>query len=251
MAHVKESRQNNCHWICCSSIRQSFKVKFLTVTFLCTSGRTYGGVQNRRKNKDITVYTDTQYTFSTLHVFAQQWKNRGMVTSTGKPITHKDLILQLLDAIQLPRKVTICKCAAHISGKDFISIGNQKADEEAKRAAASLIKVDDIYTTEVMPTHIDHDILRDMHNSSPETEKNMWRTKGATQTEAGIWKSLDNKPILPNVARWENEAVNIYATRWHCFSLGNHLCALCSGKRSGREPGNEIHIVSPRRALER
>ena len=52
--------------------------------------------------------------------------------STGKPIIHEDLILQLLDAIQLPRKVAICKCAAHASGKDFISMGNKKADEEAK-----------------------------------------------------------------------------------------------------------------------
>ena len=72
------------------------------------------------------MYTDSQYAFSTLHVFAQQWKNRGIVTSTGKPITRKDLILQLLDAIQLPRKVAICKCAAHASGKDFISVGNIK-----------------------------------------------------------------------------------------------------------------------------
>ena len=67
-----------------------------------------------------------------LTFFAQQWKNRGMVMSTGKPIIHEDLILQLLDAIQLPRKVAICKCAAHASGKDFISMGNKKADEEAK-----------------------------------------------------------------------------------------------------------------------
>ena len=79
--------------------------------------------------------------------------------SMGKPITHKDLILQQLDAIQLPRKVAIRKCAAHL--------------EEANRAAASMNTVDDIYTTKITPTHIDHDILRDMQNSSPETEKNV------------------------------------------------------------------------------
>lgn len=45
------------------------------------------------KGKIVNIYTDSQYAFSTLHVFAQQWKNRGMVTSTGKPITHKYLIL--------------------------------------------------------------------------------------------------------------------------------------------------------------
>ena len=126
-----------------------------------------------------------------------------MVTSTGKPITHKDLILQLLDAIQLPRKVAIYKCAAHASGKDFISMGNKKADEEAKRAAAPTNTVDGVYTTEITPTHIDHDISRDMQNNSPKTEKNMWRNNGATQTEAGIKNSLEGKPILTkNVFRF-------------------------------------------------
>ncbi|KAL6473793.1 hypothetical protein MHYP_G00173540 [Metynnis hypsauchen] len=27
-------------------------------------------------NKSVTIYTDSQYAFSTIHVFAQQWKNR-------------------------------------------------------------------------------------------------------------------------------------------------------------------------------
>ena len=54
--------------------------------------------------KKITIYTGSQYMFSTVHVFAQQWKNRGMVTSTGKPINHQQLILHLLDATMLPNK---------------------------------------------------------------------------------------------------------------------------------------------------
>lgn len=42
------------------------------------------------KNKDVTIYTDSQYAFATVHTFAQYWKNRGMITSTGKPVTHRD-----------------------------------------------------------------------------------------------------------------------------------------------------------------
>ena len=39
-------------------------------------------------------------------------------------------------------------------------MGNQKADREAKRVAATQQNIDDIYTAEIMPTHIDHLRLR-------------------------------------------------------------------------------------------
>ncbi len=58
-----------------------------------------------------------------------------MITSTGKPITHTDIILQLLDAVLLPLKVAVCKCTVHTTGTDPVSVGNRRADEEAKRAA--------------------------------------------------------------------------------------------------------------------
>ena len=58
-----------------------------------------------------------------------------MTTSTGKCIYHKDLILVLLDAVQLPAKAAIYKCAAHKKNTDAVSIGNRKTDEEAKKAA--------------------------------------------------------------------------------------------------------------------
>lgn len=65
------------------------------------------------EGKWVNIYTDSAYAFSTVHVFAAQWRNRGMVTSTGKPILHKDLILNLLGAVLLSKAIAICKCAAH------------------------------------------------------------------------------------------------------------------------------------------
>jgi len=41
----------------------------------------------------------------------------------------------LIDAIQLPKKIAIFKCAAHTHNTDPVSKENQKADEEAKKAA--------------------------------------------------------------------------------------------------------------------
>ncbi len=47
---------------------------------------------------------------------------------------------KLLEAILLPDKVAICKCAAHTNDKSFISTGNVRADAAAKAAAAQETK---------------------------------------------------------------------------------------------------------------
>lgn len=128
--------------------------------------------------KRVIVYTDSAYAFNTLHVFAQQWKNRGMIISTGKSILHTNLILTLLKAVRLPLEIAVCKCAAHTTGTDLVTQGNRKADEEAKAAAARQ-DYQDIYTA---------DILKDMQQSSPEPEKQFWANKVSTLSENELWK---------------------------------------------------------------
>ena len=83
-------------------------------------------------DKEVTIYTDSQYAYATTHTFAQHWKNRGMITSTGKPVTLAKLLTELLQAVQLPKQLAICKCAAHTKGTDEISKGNAFADKIAK-----------------------------------------------------------------------------------------------------------------------
>lgn len=65
------------------------------------------------KGKEVTIYTDSQYAFATVHLFCQQWKNRRFKTSTGKPVTYAELLKPLLEAVLLPKAVAICKCEAH------------------------------------------------------------------------------------------------------------------------------------------
>lgn len=48
---------------------------------------------------------------------------------------------ELLDAIHLPKTVAICKCAAHTSEQDDISLGHAFADRTAKAAATGEIEV--------------------------------------------------------------------------------------------------------------
>ncbi len=60
--------------------------------------------------------------------------------SDGHPILNAALVSKLLEAILLPDKVAICKCAAHTNDKSFISTGNVRADAAAKAAAAQETK---------------------------------------------------------------------------------------------------------------
>ncbi|KAM4631654.1 uncharacterized protein O3C94_002137 isoform 1-T1 [Discoglossus pictus] len=148
----------------------------------------------------VNIYTDSQYAFSTVHIFAQLWKNRGMVTSTGRQVTHKQLLLQLLEAIQLPLKIAVCKCVAHTTTKDAISIGNGRADTAAKQAAQTgkiHIFLLHSYTSVYFVNHIDKSILQQLQANAPSQEKTYWLKKGSKLNADNIYESLEGKPILP------------------------------------------------------
>ena len=54
------------------------------------------------KGKKVTIYTDSQYAFATLHVFCKQWQQRGMKTSTGNTfadISAKAAAMKTLEQI--------------------------------------------------------------------------------------------------------------------------------------------------------
>ena len=104
-------------------------------------------------------------------MFAQQWKNRGVVTSTGISINHKDLILALSDAIQLPAKVAICKCAAHTKNTDPVSKGNTKAEKGAKKAAQ--LPAENLLSEQETHIEINHHVLCDMQKAAPQRQRQM------------------------------------------------------------------------------
>jgi hypothetical protein len=58
-----------------------------------------------------------------------------MLTTTGPPITHAHDILALLDAVLLPKEVSVIHCKCHQKREDKITKGNKAADEAAKQAA--------------------------------------------------------------------------------------------------------------------
>jgi ribonuclease HI len=59
------------------------------------------------KEQRVNIYTDSKYAFLILHAHAAIWKERGMLTTTGSPIKHACDILALLDAVLLPKEVSL------------------------------------------------------------------------------------------------------------------------------------------------
>ncbi|KAL0149321.1 hypothetical protein M9458_055359, partial [Cirrhinus mrigala] len=70
------------------------------------------------KDQCVTIYTDSRYAFGMTHDFGPLWKHRKLLKSDGRPILNAHLVAELLEAILLPEKIAICKCAAHTNQKD-------------------------------------------------------------------------------------------------------------------------------------
>jgi ribonuclease HI len=87
------------------------------------------------KDQRVNIYIDSKYTFLILHTHAGIWKERRMLITTGSPIKHAHDIIVLLDAVLLPKKVSVTHCRGHQKGEDKIAKGNKVTDEAAKWAA--------------------------------------------------------------------------------------------------------------------
>ncbi len=135
------------------------------------------------------------YAFGVTHDFGALWKHRNFLKSDGHPILNAALVAKLLEAILLPDKVAICKCAAHTNDKSFISTGNARADAAAKAAAAQETKE----TTCALVSVTNPDIspcLQSMQTFSTGAEKQQWRSSGCS-LQRGVWMSVDDIPCLP------------------------------------------------------
>jgi ribonuclease HI len=82
------------------------------------------------KEQTVNIYTDSKYAFLILYAHAAIWKERGMLTTTGSPIKHACDILALLDAVLLPKEVSVIHCKGHQKGEDKITKGNKDASGE-------------------------------------------------------------------------------------------------------------------------
>ncbi|XP_053446530.1 uncharacterized protein LOC128585432 [Nycticebus coucang] len=94
--------------------------------------------------KNVNTYTDSRYAFATAHIHGAIYRQRGLLTSAGKDIKNKKEILDLLEAIHLPKKVAIIHCPGHQKGASSIATGNRRADLAAKQAAQGIPTFSDL-----------------------------------------------------------------------------------------------------------
>lgn len=87
------------------------------------------------KDKVCNIFTDSRYAFDVCHATGRLWKERGFITATGKKIVHGELIKELIEAVELPKAVSIIHCRGHQKGMDPVVKGNRTADQAAREAA--------------------------------------------------------------------------------------------------------------------
>ncbi|RMC20512.1 hypothetical protein DUI87_01363 [Hirundo rustica rustica] len=90
------------------------------------------------KGKRVNVWTDSKYAFGVVHVHGALWKERGLLTSQGSTIKHRDEILLLLEAVREPEAVAVMHVPGHRKEDGKIYQGNRLADKTAKRVAKEI-----------------------------------------------------------------------------------------------------------------
>ena len=70
----------------------------------------------RAKGKRITIFTDSRYAFGMVHIQGPIYWERGFLTAEGKEIKNLPEIRRLLEAVQMPRAVSIVHIPGHQKG---------------------------------------------------------------------------------------------------------------------------------------
>ena len=71
------------------------------------------GALKLAKGKKVNIYTDSRYAFATIHVHGAIYKERGLLTATGKEIKNKEEILLLVEAVWKPAEVAVMHSNGH------------------------------------------------------------------------------------------------------------------------------------------
>ena len=93
-------------------------------------------VLEQAKGKRVTIFMDSQYTFSTVHIQGPIYQERGFRTPERKEVKNLPEIHRLLKTVQLPWEVTIVHVPSHQKGEDPRAWGNQAADVATQEVAS-------------------------------------------------------------------------------------------------------------------
>uniref|UniRef100_A0A8C5M840 Uncharacterized protein n=1 Tax=Leptobrachium leishanense TaxID=445787 RepID=A0A8C5M840_9ANUR len=140
------------------------------------------------KDLPVTIYTDSRYAFGVVHDFGALWHRRGFTTA-GRPISHSDLISDLLSAILLPSRLAVVKCKGHDPVDSFVSRGNHFADAKSKAAALSsptisLVPHPPIVTCYLSPFLLPQKwMLKELQAGATEADVYHWASEGLVKSQ--------------------------------------------------------------------
>jgi ribonuclease HI len=89
----------------------------------------------RAEGKRVNIYTDNRYAFGTIHVHGAIYRERGFHTAEEKGLKNLAKVQRLLIAVEKPKAVAVMYAPGHQSTKTPEAVGNNRADQEARRAA--------------------------------------------------------------------------------------------------------------------
>uniref|UniRef100_A0A8C5WJC5 ribonuclease H n=1 Tax=Leptobrachium leishanense TaxID=445787 RepID=A0A8C5WJC5_9ANUR len=141
------------------------------------------------KDLPVTIYTDSRYAFGVVHDFGALWHRRGFTTADGHPISHSDLISDLLSAILLPSRLAVVKCKGHDPVDSFVSRGNHFADATSKAAALSsptisLVLHPPIVTCYLSPFLLPQKkVLKELQAGATEADVYHWASEGLVKSQ--------------------------------------------------------------------
>ncbi|XP_034959469.1 uncharacterized protein LOC118079408 [Zootoca vivipara] len=196
----------------------------------------------------VNIYTDSKYAFTALHAHAALWKERGLLSASGKPVKYGLELLNLLEAVWAPKEVAVIHCRAHRKGDSIIQKGNRRADLAAKQAAA---EDDSTLQMALIP-----DVLEGVEKPIyTEEEEEFAADEAKEQTEDGWYILKDNRVFVPRavaiaVVRDMHQSTHygtsalVDALQRQCYIVGlsqiattiTKACVLCAKNNAKQGP---------------
>ena len=88
------------------------------------------------KGKRVTIFTNSQYAFNTVHIQGPIYQERRFRTAEEKEVKNLPEIRRLLKAVQMPQAVAVVHVPGHQKRKEPRTWGNRAADVAAREAAS-------------------------------------------------------------------------------------------------------------------
>ncbi|RLV83676.1 hypothetical protein DV515_00016423, partial [Chloebia gouldiae] len=61
----------------------------------------------------VNIWTDSKYAFGVVHIHGALWRERGLLSSQGTAIKHREEVVALLDAVHKPEQVAVMHVRGH------------------------------------------------------------------------------------------------------------------------------------------